>query len=481
MPSSDSNISTSFEQERRAESEEEAISYGKRSSSFVLGIVCIVFSSYILSNSFRDPTTGHLKSEPWIANNGGKGVTTTPSADPITTTTTTTPPATTTTTTTTAQAIPTTSTTPATTTTSTTVSAFESNTNPETGFPPLTSEDDWVTIQKTCAKGHAGCAVYVMEKSGMGSALLGVFKHRIMHRVFGRPYFIVDESRYPYYRSPDWSKGVLTTFFTPTFPIIDDPTPFHYIDEILPKGQSMNGMIVKSPKKSKYWDTYTEVSSIITLRRPDTRNEMSDYFLNGNFSEEDLWRMLVEEMCPDLRYNDETQKKVDAVIAEHGFPNLLALETTSVTFHVRRTDKVDQHESIPYTGESYVAQLLEAQPDANPAHCYVATDDASVVQEIITALRQYGLTCQVWDLPDDNKAGGKEGKYIRSTYDESLIFLAELSMMVEATYFVGTWDSNVGILATVLRGCPPYGRQDIPMAHSYHVDDNLFLHSNFVG
>ena len=236
-------------------------------------------------------------------------------------------------------------------------------------------------------------------------------------------------------------------------------------------------MIARKPRTSKYKDTYTEASPFGTLRRPDTRKEMNDYFLHWNFGEEDLWRILVKEMCPDLKYNNETREKVDTINAEHGFPMFLGLETSSVAFHVRRTDKVDQEEALAYPGETYVAELLKAQPDVNPAHCYVATDDAGAVEEITTALRKHGLTCQVWDLPDDKKAGGKAGKYLRSTYEESLIFLAELSMMVEATYFVGTWDSNVGMLATVLRGCPEYGRQHIPLGHSYHVDDNLFMHS----
>lgn len=509
------NISTSIEQEERARLEEETRQWRAKCSSISTGLLCTLFTLYLLSSMFHYTTTGYLRAEPAITYPDNRvsptssalptqGATETKSTQavevPATTSSTRTSALTTTTTTETSTAEAATTTTAATETAETITAAtteatgtvtssstapsegsFVAKTNPETGFPLVTSEDDWKSIQTACSTEHAGCAVYVMENSGMGSALFGVFKQKIFQRVTGRPYFILDESRYPYYRSADGSTGVLTTFFTPNFPIMDDSHPFHYIDEILPEGQSMTGMIVKKPKKSAYANTYTEASPIVTLRRPDNRRYIDPYFVGGNFTEEDLWRMMGKEMCPNLKYNEVTRQKVKAVKAERGFPNFDEPDTRSVTFHVRRTDKVDQSESIAFSGESYVSKLLEAHPGANPDHCYVATDDATAVAEVKQALRDAQLMCQVWNLPDDKKAGGREGKFIRSTYDESIIFLTELSIMVEATYFVGTWDSNVGVMATVLRGCPEYGRQEIAMGNSFHVDENEFMHSRHAG
>ena len=230
MLSSQNSDSTSFEQERRLKREEEWIRCRENSSSSVgWALLCSLLVFYILTHSFLDLATGHLKPEPVIVDNGGNGVTPTTSVDPAVATATNTTATPTISTTTPTQEIVTVttsaqqlkvSTTQSTEAASTAASTFEASTNPETGFPPLTSEDDWASIKRTCSKQYAGCAVYVMEKSGMGSALFGVFKHRIMHRILGRPYFIVNESRYPYYRSPDGSTGVLTTFFTPTCPII---------------------------------------------------------------------------------------------------------------------------------------------------------------------------------------------------------------------------------------------------------------------
>ena len=69
----------------------------------------------------------------------------------------------------------------------------------------------------------------------------------------------------------------------------------------------------------------------------------------------------------------------------------------------------------------------------------------------------------------------KEGRY---QADATLVFLMELSMLVEATYFVGTFNSNVGELAAVLRACPGSGHSaQAHFAQSYGVDqEDWMLH-----
>jgi hypothetical protein len=186
-----------------------------------------------------------------------------------------------------------------------------------------------------------------------------------------------------------------------------------------------------------------------------------------------------------MRLNEEMKQRVGKIKAGYNFPRFARPDTLSdapsVAFHVRRSDKVEQGESAAFTGQQYVEKLLQVAPGVDFGHCYVATDDQAAVGEVAQALQEAGITCQTWSLPDDDKKGGKEGKWKRSTFDESLIFLAELSILIESTYFVGTWNSNVGIMAGILRGCPEHGHELDAFAHSYHVDDNGFMVSSHVG
>lgn len=349
----------------------------------------------------------------------------------------------------------------------------------------LSWEEVLATTPSRCANEGSGCLVYALENSGMGSAVISAFMTKVYFQKFkGRDFFVADESRYPYYRSEDGSTGVFNTFFTPQFPVIDDKEQYKYIDPVVPKGQSMEGLTHytingKTKKRSPWRDTYTDKSPIILARRPDYRGNM--YNDLRSMDEEELWFLMWEDMCPSLRYNDETQAKVDEIKASHALPNLLELDKPSVAFHLRRSDKVEQGETTLMAGKLYVEKLLEVAPGVEFGSCYIASDDEAAVAEVEQALDDAGIQCDHVSLLEGDKKGGKQGKITRSSYEASLIFLTELSMMVEATYYIGSWDSNVAILATILRGCPQYGHEMRDFAHSYHVNKNGFLKDGNVG
>lgn len=90
-----------------------------------------------------------------------------------------------------------------------------------------------------------------------------------------------------------------------------------------------------------------------------------------------------------------------------------------------------------------------------------------------TALREAHIECEIQSLPADGGAA-KVGSE-RDSFLSSLTFLTEVSMMVEATYFVGTFNSNVATMATVLRGCPERGHDQEHYYHSYGVDSEIFI------
>ena len=135
-------------------------------------------------------------------------------------------------------------------------------------------------------------------------------------------------------------------------------------------------------------------------------------------------------------------------------------------------------ESRLYTAKEYVDKLVSVLQAnnvqlSNVDVCFVATDDASVVPEMQSALEATQLSCRLVYTPTANITG----KGDRYRPNSTLIFLAELSMLVEATYFVGTFNSNVGELAAVLRACPGGYPAENHFAQSYGVDqEDWMLH-----
>jgi hypothetical protein len=345
--------------------------------------------------------------------------------------------------------------------------------------PPVNAEETLETIVPRCSGESAGCAVYALENSGMGSALVSLFMTKAYFRLHGRDFFIADESRYPFYRSEDGKSGVLNAFFTPQFPVLDNKEQYKYIDPAVPDGQSMEGLTNFHKKRSPWRDTYTETSPIVLARRPDYRGGIWEDL--RSMEEQDLWKVMVEEMCPSMQYNADTQAKVDEIRVAHSLPRLLEEDKPSVAFHVRRSDKVSQGESELTDGKVYVDKLLEVAPGVDFGKCYIASDDEVAVAEVEQALDDAGIQCDHLSLLDGDKKGGSSGKFTRSTYDASLIFLTELSMLVEASYFVGKWDSNVAVMATILRGCPQVGHTTGNFSNSYHLDKNGFLKDGHAG
>jgi hypothetical protein len=136
-----------------------------------------------------------------------------------------------------------------------------------------------------------------------------------------------------------------------------------------------------------------------------------------------------------------------------------AATTTSVAFHIRRGDKVVEEESRKYEAWEYVSKLLQVTTQDERLqirHCFVATDDYSVVAELQSELtHNASIACNVSTLTPHPglslESGNREGG------EEFILFLAQFDVLIHSTYFVGTFNSNVGKLAALFRGCPTSG------------------------
>ena len=59
------------------------------------------------------------------------------------------------------------------------------------------------------------------------------------------------------------------------------------------------------------------------------------------------------------------------------------------------------------------------------------------------------------------------------TDEDTFQFITELSLLIDTTYFIGTFSSKVGVLVKLLRSCPE-GNDPTHYYQSYGVDRHYF-------
>ena len=195
-----------------------------------------------------------------------------------------------------------------------------------------------------------------------------------------------------------------------------------------------------------------------------------------------FYKALLEYVCPQLQFNTETKQEITAYRHQHEIPDLRSNPTTttrnstrsgiSVAFHVRRTDKITSRESRSYAGQEYVDKLVKVLDTNKLKHqvvtqCYIATDDSRVVEELTTALQNASIPCTIYSLATTTKEGRLTQRN-RVSREQTIRLMTDLDILSETTYFIGTFNSNLGGLVGVLRGCRQYYyhyEEDSTLAH----------------
>ena len=99
-------------------------------------------------------------------------------------------------------------------------------------------------------------------------------------------------------------------------------------------------------------------------------------------------------------------------------------------------------ESRLHTGEESVNKLVQVlreqkKPRTDIKHCFVSTDDYSAIEEVSTESKQESAPCQVHTLTSDS--------YVTSRgHEDTLLFLSEMELLTQTTYFIGTFNSKRG-------------------------------------
>ena len=356
---------------------------------------------------------------------------------------------------------------------------------------------DLATTLATCVHAH-NCLMYSMGGSGMGAQTLNIFATKLFaEQVYNRTTFLVDETAYDKYARSDGTL-LLRAYFTTQFALVERYDQYTLVDDLLPGDWTMTKWQTETDRAARQSLAQQALPGINNNNNNNNNNDTTDLVIGGVHTfhkfikkhyrdARELYTQIIPHICPSMQFNDRTWKEIQGIRQQYSFESLRRQESTSssssspssssVAFHVRRTDKIIK-ESRLYTAKEYVDKLVSVLQAnnvqlSNVDVCFVATDDASVVPEMQSALEATQLSCRLVYTPTANITG----KGDRYRPNSTLIFLAELSMLVEATYFVGTFNSNVGELAAVLRACPGGYPAENHFAQSYGVDqEDWMLH-----
>ena len=151
------------------------------------------------------------------------------------------------------------------------------------------------------------------------------------------------------------------------------------------------------------------------------------------------------EVCRDLmrymwRFNKRTNGTVAQVIGEVRLPERY------VAIHVRRGDKASE------VALQSLQKYVDAVKILNTSNVFIATDDGGVIEtlrEMLAPRKVYFTT------GSEERRGHSQLKLnqagMKRNYMKTITLLAELEIIRRADYFVGTFSSNVGRLAHILR------------------------------
>ena len=149
------------------------------------------------------------------------------------------------------------------------------------------------------------------------------------------------------------------------------------------------------------------------------------------------FRGSLQQLCAQLvnitwKYNEETQKRIDELIAPLNLPKEYA------AIHVRRGDKATEIQHTPI--QAYMEKL-----GGKYHNLFVASDDYSVVEEV----RKLYPDQQVWTLCTPAERGYDQAKADAESPEEKeknrIVLFAIMEVLNRATKFVGTYSSNMGM------------------------------------
>jgi len=318
--------------------------------------------------------------------------------------------------------------------------------------------------------------VYVLRGSGLGSQLVNMLWFQMYLDVVQDRDMIVDESCFSYRKNK--TAGVLTGFFTPTMTVVDNfPDRKKVLQTFGVQTYHVKGCKASTTAPNSLFDIMQH-DNPLAFASLNSHKYFRSHILFQLFPKTDhdrLYRLVSNYACTSLQFNPETKDAMKKVKLKAGLsPAYFGTEygnvnnTTSVTFHIRRSDKLIG-ESKRYAGEDYVRKLLDVVGSTGArmiTHCFVATDEYAAVEKLSESLTRNNISCHLETLVPQSRNGTSRQKQNHLSPEDTIEFLTELSIAIDSTYFIGTFNSNIGTLVTLLRSCEASSSN--PRLSGYH-------------
>lgn len=128
----------------------------------------------------------------------------------------------------------------------------------------------------------------------------------------------------------------------------------------------------------------------------------------------------------------------------------LEISSPFIGIHIRRGDKITTGEMNDISLDKYIDEVLRNSPKA----IYIATDDIQSVNYIKSKMKSTGI--DVFYNPSLSGKGFSEGSFNHSSrksrYVDTLTLLFDIFILSKASYFIGTYSSNLSRVIPCLLG-----------------------------
>jgi hypothetical protein len=279
---------------------------------------------------------------------------------------------------------------------------------------------------------------------------------------------VLDQSQLNAYRLNS-THGLFSGFLSTNFVVLDDASA---------KKKAIRAARQRLPVKHKLEHAWTPkepgydapIVTISQTKRRSWKKSMKLFWATNryfaNVTNTTMFDRMRASAC-GIQMTCETEARSAALLRKNSIPLFDAASdqnnSGTVAFHIRRGDKLEW-ESRAYQVEEYVATLLRRttlQEQEAIHSCYVATDDFTVVAELRVALHKAAIDCTLYSLATDTF-------YMPRDRNHAFVLFADLHMLVGATYFVGSFNSNLGKITALWRGCPVVRRVGASAANQFH-------------
>lgn len=294
------------------------------------------------------------------------------------------------------------------------------------------------------------------KRNGFGSLTLTVLHFRAYYQrqQENSRTLVLDQSHSKVYRRNE-THGLYTGFLQTDFLVIDK---IGHVQAVIQQQQQQQQTLASASAvdvvKVSHQTSRQHLQFIRTFRT--IANANAKIYNEDNLA---MFADFVRMACA-IQLTAETQAQIVEELNQRGIPLLDNLSMNnradasltrsySVAFHIRRGDKLIK-ESRAFSPQEYINALTAGISPTEKAaiqHCYVATDDYRVVDELAIALRSASIAC-----PIVHTLAGKDYDTNRNGHHALQLFV-DLKMLVDATFFVGSISSSIGRMVSLWRGC----------------------------